>query len=233
MCQLELHRQLLLLLQLLLFGLQYPPTSVAAGPANSDLAAVHGSILRQLTPAAPDAQLDAEVANISRTLGSSGVWADVAYADGGRSWWGASEHLRRSLLMASALASPHSAHKGSAAVRASAELAVGWWLRRDPQNSNWWWMQIGVPRVVTKCLLLLGQADAPRAAARLQLARPLLRRTPLYDCQHANASSGGAGCACIENCHYMNTRPGVFWTGCNRVWASSLHILLGALSHGR
>ena len=24
--------------------------------------------------------------------------------------------------------------------------AFGWWLDNDPQNSNWWWMQIGPSR---------------------------------------------------------------------------------------
>ena len=43
--------------------------------------------------------------------------ADVDYGDGGRSWWAAAEHQRRALLMASAVASPHSSHTGSHAVR--------------------------------------------------------------------------------------------------------------------
>ena len=74
-----------------------------------DLAKVHNSIVAQLIPASADELLDNEVSNISQTLDlSSGTWNDVDYADSGRSWWGASEHLRRTLLMASTLASPHS-----------------------------------------------------------------------------------------------------------------------------
>ena len=48
--------------------------------------------------------------------------------------WFAAEHLRRVLLLASAHASPHSAHANSSSVAATAREAFEWWLRKDPQN---------------------------------------------------------------------------------------------------
>ena len=80
-------------------------------------------------------------------------------------------------------------------MRDAAQRALAFWIKHDPQN-QWWWMQIGVPRAVAKCLLLLDNASLTSAAA------PLLSRTPLG-----------------------NTA----WSGCNRVWGASFHVLLGAI----
>ena len=93
---------------------------------DSDLAAVRASIMRQLVPSTSDASLDREVSKLAQALNATGAWSDVPYADGGRSWWGAAEHLRRVLLMASAQASPHSAHHGSPPTHAAAQLAFHW-----------------------------------------------------------------------------------------------------------
>jgi hypothetical protein len=157
---------------------------------------VRRNIMQQLVPANPIPHVDAEVAAIAPALLPSGTWADIDYADGSRSWWFAAEHLRRCLLLASALSSPHSQHHAAPAVRAVADRAFEWWLATDPQN-QWWWMQIGVPRILCKYLLML---PSPRL---YELAAPLLARTPLSILMH--------------------------WTGCNRVWVASIHVLRGAI----
>ena len=193
--------------------------------------------MARLVPAARAASIDAEVTSVCGSLNASGMWPDVDYSDSGRSWWGASEHLRRVLLMASAHAAPRSSHAGNHGVLNSTLRAFEWWLLGDKagapdhsgptQNSNWWWMQIGVPRIVAKVVLLVQPSIAePGLGKLLALATPLLSRTPLYACSH-NATSGTSGCrACVEACDYMNNGA---WTGCNRVWAASVHVLRGAI----
>ena len=82
-------------------------------------------------------------------------------------------------------------------------------------------MQIGIPRVVIKYLLL---RPVPALVAK---ARPLLDRTPLYDCRNNSQGPTCGGCVASNHaCHYMNAGP---WTGCNRVWASTFHVMLGSL----
>ena len=58
----------------------------------------------------------------------------------------------------------------------------------------------------------------------LELARPLLSRTPLYDCAY-NTTSGSTGC---KGADPVGMHRGT-WTGCNRVWAATFHVLLGAI----
>ena len=47
------------------------------------------------------------------------------------------------------------------------------WLRLDPQNPNWWWNKIGVPKTLLPVLLLLDNAlsDAQRAGGLKILRR--------------------------------------------------------------
>jgi chondroitin AC lyase len=77
-------------------------------------------------------------------------------------------------MLASAVASPHSAHYNDTAVRKASDSAFEWWLRTDPINSNWWWMQIGLPRIICKYLLLLPDARLLKLAVF-----PHLTRSPL------------------------------------------------------
>ena len=180
-----------------------PPPALPSSP-QGDMAAtlvVRSRVIAALTPSQPLPALDHELdALLLPTLNVTGMWPDVQYDAGGRSWWGAAEHLRRTLLLASAFNSPHSSHHLSQRVLAAATAAFHWWLRTDPQNSNWWWMQFGVPRIVCKILLLLPEQ---RAQPLLPLAEPLLARTPESLAAH--------------------------WAGCNRVWFATIHVLRGAI----
>ena len=177
------------------------PAPGRLGLTDDDAATVRGRVLAELTPSLATPQLDRELdVLLLPSLNATGMWPDVAYADGGRSWWGAAEHLRRCLLLASAFNSPHSPHHLSPTVLAALESSFRWWLTTDPQNSNWWWMQFGVVRIVCKILLLLPEHAA---SPLLPLAEPLLARTP----ESLEAK----------------------WTGCNRVWFASIHVLRGAI----
>lgn len=202
---------------------------VVGGSLVSHAEVVRQHILQELVPSRPIDNVDREVAVIVPAL-QNGTWADIDYTGSARSWWFAAEHLRRCLLLASAFSSNHSKHHASTHVHAVADQAFEWWLRADPQNQvwphatnqpshspinqssndplldtyhgclvvvQWWWMQIGIPRIMCKYLLMM---PSPRLYA---MALPLLERTPLH------------------------TAMG--WTGCNRVWGASVHVLRGAI----
>jgi hypothetical protein len=109
-----------------------PPAGHVVG--GDDLATLQQSVLDLLIPSVTHSAMDAEVASISTTLTHNGTWPDVDYADASRSWWAAADHLRRTLLMASALRSSHSTHFNNSYVRSAAELALSWWCKTDPQN---------------------------------------------------------------------------------------------------
>ena len=124
---------------------------------------------KELTPVAP---LDAAVTSFIATLNASDAWPDVNYTDASKSWWFAAEHLRRTLLIATAWRSKRSIHASSTAALYATHRALGWWLAHDPQN-QWWWMDIGVPRILAKILLLAPNASLTRRAI------PFLDHAPL------------------------------------------------------
>jgi hypothetical protein len=62
-------------------------------------------------------------------------------------------------------------HYQNKTVYAAATTSFVAWLDMDPQNSNWWWMEIGVPRIVARTLLLLNNTSLlPKAAPLLDRA---------------------------------------------------------------
>lgn len=76
--------------------------------------------------------------------------------------------------MATAWQSNMATHYQNKTVYAAATTSFVAWLDMDPQNSNWWWMEIGVPRIVARTLLLLNNTSLlPKAA-------PLLDRATIH-----------------------------------------------------
>ena len=140
-----------------------------------DISRLQSNILRVLRPQRPTPAVDTEVEAVSLSLQANGTWPDVNYNDrDGRSWWETGDHLRRCMVLASAYKSPYSRFSNDTAVAAAANKAFEWWLKADPQNTNWWWMQIGIPRILSKFLLLLPDTRL------FELAVPLLDRTPMH-----------------------------------------------------
>ena len=111
-----------------------PTAQLAASSSSVAAQTVREQILAGLVPALPIPHVDAEVTALVPTLHSNGTWPDIDYSDASRSWWFAAEHLRRCLLLASAVSSPHSLHHANSTDRAAADRAFEWWLRTDPQN---------------------------------------------------------------------------------------------------
>ncbi|EGD79387.1 hypothetical protein PTSG_09797 [Salpingoeca rosetta] len=174
---------------------------------SDDVAAVRAAVLRHILPQSrgvvPERWDDKVQYILEHLRTSNGTFDDVDYNDyDGRSWWKTSIHLQRCLILGISYHTPYSAHQGNATVYGALVKAFTAWLKADFKNSNWWWMDIGVPRIVGKVLLLLSPADA---TALYPLATPLLDRGPL------------------SRAYGM--------TGCNRVWIASVNVLR-ALTEG-
>ena len=91
---------------------------------------------------------------------------------------------------------------------------LGWWLRQDPKNSNWWWNEIGVPQILGEsCLIftepltseelagvgrILRRADASTKTtgqnhvwlARIKLMRALIEQDPVVAREAVDAIAG-------------------------------------------
>eukprot|EP00051_Salpingoeca_urceolata_P035953 m.32148 g.32148 ORF g.32148 m.32148 type:complete len:778 (-) comp9953_c0_seq2:121-2454(-) len=183
-------------------GRLHVPSTTIGAQAEDDVDAIRRAIVERLVPSRASGtiplKLDQAVTWFAATLDADGFWPDVLYNDTARSWWFAAEHLRRCLLMAAAVRCPDSSHANSTALTDTANKAFVAWV--DAKFTNqWWWMQIGQPRILLKYLLLLPNTTL------WQRALPLVKATPL-----SVAAS---------------------WTGCNRVWGASVHVLRACIEH--
>jgi chondroitin AC lyase len=127
----------------------------------TDPAAVIRLRLRQsLLPDTLTPKMIADAEAVLQTMRPDGSWADQNYADTDREVWKAGAHLGRVLTIARAYYAPGStlAKKPEVAERIVASL--GYWLKADPKNDNWWHNMIGVPLQVGDLLILMGN-DAP------------------------------------------------------------------------
>ncbi|URN14113.1 hypothetical protein LUW77_30535 [Streptomyces radiopugnans] len=118
---------------------------------------VRTRLLRELaTPA--QAPLRRRPRRSPSSLAPDGTWPDVDYAhraDG--SDFPPLDHLSRTLALA---LSPSPEH------RAAALNALEAWYRADPRSGNWWYNEIGVPRLVGDILLALADRLGSRQRAR-------------------------------------------------------------------
>ncbi len=125
-------------------------------PTNSpadDLATIRSRIVTSLLEA-PDAE---SVDKLMGSLQPDGTWSDIDYANRSRSAWPVPAHLGRVGTLARAYRAPASTTESDRRVLAAALKSLDAWLRLDPQNPNWWWNRIGVPKTLLPVLLLLDE----------------------------------------------------------------------------
>ena len=120
------------------------------------------------------AVFDAEVAACVALLAPNGSFVDIDYAFQEAAIWPAYNHTKRVEWMASALVTPASQFYNDSALKATALLALDWWLVHGPESkqANWWWWTIGIPITLGKTVTILREALLPNqtAAAEAQLA---------------------------------------------------------------
>ncbi len=94
------------------------------------------------------------------TLGGDGRWADLDYDDQSRGNWHPYRHLERVREMALGWADPgHDLHRDSA-VEAAIMDALDHWVDRRYEAVNWWFNEIGAPRLVRDSVVLMGKTVA-------------------------------------------------------------------------
>ena len=110
-----------------------------------------------------------------------GAWPDVQYVDDALRDWAAVEHLRRLFRLARAWQAPESPCFRDETVFAAVLRGLDAWYARDPRNPNWWWNQIGAPKLLGEILLFLKGACDPsyieRAVPAFRCHEPIYRFT--------------------------------------------------------
>jgi len=127
--------------------------ATALARADDDLATIKSRFVDSILTNVPETRQSIAQAGDrhAATLKPDGSWPDVDYKDEARSRWGAAEHLQRLLLIAKAC-------RIGSDDKAKALSALQYWLDHDYRNSNWWWNEIGVPRLLGETALLI-QSD--------------------------------------------------------------------------
>ena len=135
----------------------------------------------------------------SGKLRPDGSWSDVDYESEAQSNWGAAEHLTRTQLMARAAVLDRKTGHPARALDTKVLRALNYWTLHDYQNPNWWWNQIGVPRLAGDISMLM----------QPQLSRKQLSRV-------------------VEIMKRSDWEKG-HWTGANLTWGVAIQIVRGCL----
>lgn len=128
-------------------------------------------MIRELKEGSDDGQLPFYL----RTLNPEGSWPDIFYGDSSRSGWQPSFHAERLLRLAKAYRDPVSAYYGKEEVRKKIKQAVSYWFRGNFRCRNWWYNEIGVPRMLGGVFLLMEEEmeeeEREKAVAYMKNAR--------------------------------------------------------------
>lgn len=146
---------------------------------DNDLTILQDNVIKLLLPNPADsydlsvvASIDTQVPVQASALNASGLFPDINYYDqNDRSEWAAATHLQRCLMFGVSFASNVSILHGHPLVQQACSRCVQGWLDANPQNSNWWWQQLGVLQVVSKALLLCPNATQLATANSLLYPR--------------------------------------------------------------
>jgi chondroitin AC lyase len=119
----------------------------------------------------------AQAVEFARRLGEDGSWRDIDYASQARSGWPPSIHYTRILAMVAAAQANGESAAERARLLAAVHRAFAFWIARDFVCPNWWYNQIGAPKLFATIGLLLGDELAP--AERAYLTTVMLPRAKI------------------------------------------------------
>lgn len=96
-----------------------------------------------------------QAAKLLASLQPDGSWPDIDYASQARSSWPPATHLTRALGLTVYARRPATAPADAAAAIAAVHRTLAYWKSHDYQCPNWWYNQIGVPKILGNTALLL------------------------------------------------------------------------------
>lgn len=83
-----------------------------------------------------------------------GSWSDIDYANQNRSGWRSKIHVERILELTRVYAKSDSEFYGSKEVADAIHQTLKYWFDKKPVSLNWWYNQIGVPKILGAVFIL-------------------------------------------------------------------------------
>jgi chondroitin AC lyase len=109
-----------------------------------------------------------------RSQKTDGSWPDLDYASTARSGWPPYEHCSHMVSMALAAGGADISADDRQRLLVAVHRGFRFWIRHDFQCTNWWYNEIGLPKLIGTCALLLGNnlsADEYAYVTQTSLAR--------------------------------------------------------------
>lgn len=95
------------------------------------------------------------VEKLLKNFNEDGTWTDINYNDTDNSGWDLRTHANRILLLTKEYLSTESKYYHDNTVSQKIHLALGYWFKHMPQNANWWYNKIGIPKILGEAIVLL------------------------------------------------------------------------------
>jgi chondroitin AC lyase len=111
-----------------------------------------------------------DLMKLAGALKPDGSWPDIVYDNGNLKDWTAAEHLRRLRQLARAWFRARQKSRNQDRLLKAVLSALDGWYARNPQNPNWWWMQIGAPLLLGETLLCIKGSCDPSTITRAEPA---------------------------------------------------------------
>lgn len=140
--------------------------SLPQGCAANDIAVLKQRMTKELL-ASTNPQ---RASDLLETMREDGTWTDVPYNDKGPGNWKAAQHLNNVLTMVRWYRSMKAVTPEKKNLQDAVFSSLDYWLENDPENSNWWWNVIGIPRRMADiCLLMDDDLDGWRREKALEI----------------------------------------------------------------
>ena len=98
---------------------------------------------------------DETIASILLLIQPDGSFSDINYSDRTRGEWPLRNHLNRLMAMTVSWKSPQSSYYNTPKLKKLIFRALNHWLLNDYINPNWWYPEIGIPRLLGQIMVVL------------------------------------------------------------------------------
>lgn len=96
---------------------------------------------------------------------AKGTWTDINYKDKERSGWELKTHVDRILSITKEYLNEGSAYYKDEKLKKMIHQALSYWFKYMPQNNNWWYNEIGIPKTMGPILIMLRAELSPEEYA--------------------------------------------------------------------